>query len=208
MLLPGGTRAICRFPVQDISLSELQGQNPGTDFRLATLGEVFEANQGAPFPWGYYPDDSKAARLWKDRRVGYGGLIHSAWFITQDGRVGGAPNVPSLGQGALRNCLLLDGGHGLSENVEDNEGLAVVRATTSDDQMMYRRVQLHAARHVVADRGSIIVSPIGEDGTIQFGFVGRCQTCPNPELISGPQLQQVLPNYQFQLWDEWENWRL
>jgi Fe-S cluster biogenesis protein NfuA len=213
MLLPPGNQALCRQPVQ-MSVPQIQGLFGAAGIKLAGLKDILVANQGASFPWGYYPDDTRAPKLWKEHRVGYGGLIHNNWFITHDGRVGGAPNVTTAGPGALRHCLLLDGGglkNGQLENLpapEDNEGFALVMDTDEQTQDMYRRVQLFAAQYVAADRGAIIVSPITEQGVVYCGFVGRCQICPNPELLSYKQLQATVPGYRFELWDEWKNWKV
>ena len=140
--------------------------------------------------------------------IGIGGLIHDCWFKTTDGRFGGAPNVPEQLPGSLRRCLLLDGGGCVDDVLEENEGYAIVRDTSPQDMDMYRLVQMHAAQHVGADGGAIIMSPIGEDGIVNVGFVGRCQLCPNPELVSFRQLSAAVPTYNFQLWPEWTNWSL
>ncbi len=170
--------------------------------RMATHAELFTANLGKPFPWGTLPHDSNAPLLWKDRRVGYGGLIHHQWFVTSDGRFGGADNVPTTGPGALRNSLLINGGCG---SEAENEGYAVVVQTDDATRHMYHKVQLHALAHVAADGGHIIVSPI-QNGVVYVGFVGRCQHCPNAKDISFKQLQAALPDFDFKLFLEWENW--
>lgn len=198
LLPPSGRLAIARRPLSEIP--------PGA--RLASGAELFAANLGRPFPWGQLPDSAKASRLWKEQRIGIGGLIHDRWFVTSDGRLGGAPNVPETLPGSLRSCLYYDGGrapeeHGLAEN----EGFAVVRAASDEDQAMFREVQLHAAQHVMADGGSIIVSPLSPAGTVYAGFVGRCQFCPNAELISFEQLRSRVARYRFELWPEWKNWK-
>ena len=54
ILLPGGTKAMYRKPAEAML--------PGT--RLATIEELFLANQGYEFPWGRSPDASRASRLW------------------------------------------------------------------------------------------------------------------------------------------------
>lgn len=174
---------------------------PGS--RLATPAELLIANLGRPFPWGNLPDDSRAPRLWREHRIGFGGLIHTKWFVTSDGRFGGAPNVPTNLPGSLRASLLIDGGHG---SQEENEGYALVFETDEETRVMYRKVQLHALQHVVADGGHVIVSPI-EDGLVHVGFVGRCLQCPNAELISFRQLQESVPEYTFRLFPEWEGWK-
>ena len=173
--------------------------------RQATHAELFSANLGRPFPWGSFPDDTRASILWKEHRIGFGGLVHHNWFVTSDGRFGGASNVPATLPGSLRCSLLIDGGHG---SEEENEGYALVYKTDPETRRMYRKVQLHALKHVVADGGHIIVSPTGEDGVVYVGFVGRCQQCPNPELISFKQLCSSVSEYEFRLFPEWENWSI
>jgi Fe-S cluster biogenesis protein NfuA len=90
----------------------------------------------------------------------------------------------------------------------ENEGYAVVKETKESDRRAFRQIQMYAATHVMADGGAIISSPITEHGIIYVGFVGRCQICPNAELISFRQLQTALPNYSFTLWPEWRNWSI
>ncbi len=197
MLLPPGRTAILRRPADTMP----------DGARLATSAELRDANQGYLFPWGNLPSSDRASRLWKEHSVGIGGLIHDRWFVTTDGRFGGAPNVPEQLPGSLRRCLLLDGGQ-CESILAENEGFAVVRDTSVEDADMYRRVQMQAAEHVSADGGAIIVSPIDEDGTVHTGFVGRCQICPNPELVSFRQLQKAVPDYKFVLWPEWVKWSL
>ncbi len=194
ILLPPGDRAICRVAMAEVPPS----------CRLATSAELLVANVGRPFPWGHMPTPDKASRLWKEKNIGYGGLYHDKWFVTADGRLGGAENVPRKLPGSLRSCLLYDGGPGGNE---ENEGYAVIRDIPLSRDL-YRRIQIHAAEHVMADGGHIIVSPPGDKGTVYVGFVGRCQTCPNPELISFRQLQAAVPGINFELYDEWKNWSL
>ncbi len=174
------------------------------NYRLATHAELLVANLGRPFPWGNSPDDSSASRLWKTGRIGYGGLYHGEWFVTSDGRFGGARNVPTSLPGSLRCSLFIDGGEGSGE---ENEGFALVTETDVCTREMYRKVQVHAHQHVTADGGHIIVSPI-IDGTaiVYVGFVGRCQKCPNAELISFEQLKASVPGYKFELFPELKNW--
>ncbi len=209
MVLPPGTIAICRFPVA-LALEDIVHQAAQRDdgflVRVATAAELVTANRGFKFPWGNYPDASNASRLWKEKRVGIGGLVHTAWFITSEGRVGGAPNVPDTGVAALRYNMYLDGGS--CAQVADNEGYALARKTNEQTAIMYRKVQMYGARHVGADGGAIIVSPINADGTVYTGFVGRCQFCPNPELISIEALREGVLGYRFVLWDEWKDWRV
>jgi len=94
-------------------------------------------------------------------------------------------------------------------------------------------LQLHAAEHVVADRGMLLVSPIDTDestGTAYVGFTGRCLTCPNAEGISfrqakrslqepEPQVVELIRSYfpelrksfkevTLKLYPEWEHWRI
>ena len=197
LLAPKGNLAMCRRPLPRIP----EGG------RLATGAELLAANLGKPFPWGQLPTPAKASVLWKSHRMGVGGLFHTAWFLTADGRLGGAPNVPETLPGSLRSCLFFDGGLAPEEQgLEENEGYAVVMPATRADEAMFRAVQLHAAEHVMADGGSVIVSPIQADGRVFVGFVGRCQHCPNAELISFRQLQSRLPEYSFELWPEWRGW--
>ena len=174
-------------------------------YRIATHAELLSANLGRPFPWGNLPWDTEASRLWKNHRIGFGGLIHKKWFVTSDGRFGGAPNVPTTLPGSLRCSLLIDGGHGSGE---ENEGYALVTETDEATRIMYRKVQLHALQHVVADGGHIIVSCVDKTNAVNVGFVGRCQRCPNAELISFKQLKEAVPEYSFYLFEEWRNWSI
>ena len=178
-------------------------------FRLATHAELMVANLSRPFPWGNMSNDTEASRLWKNGRIGFGGLCHKKWFVTSDGRFGGALNVPTNLPGSLRCSLLIDGGKG---SEEENEGFALVRETDDRTREMFRRVQIHALQHVVADGGHIVVSPVYNrlDGALgaRVGFVGRCQKCPNAELISFEQLKEAVPQYTFELFPEWKNWRV
>jgi Fe-S cluster biogenesis protein NfuA len=176
-----------------------------TDYRLATHAELLVANLGRPFPWGNTPHDTFASNLWKKHRIGYGGLVHSHWFVTSDGRFGGGLEVPTSLPGSLRCSLFIDGGEG---SEEENEGLALVTETDEETRKMYRKVQLHAHQHVTSDGGHIIVSRINEEGLVHVGFVGRCQKCPNAELISFEQLKASVPDYRFKLFKEWENWSI
>lgn len=199
-LLPPGNLAFLRFPVKEVPAG----------CRIATPAELLVANLGYPFPWGTLPEDTHASRLWKEHRIGIGGLVHEKWFITTGGRFGGAANVPTKLPGSLRCCMLLDGGTCPGgQSVAENEGYAVVKETTGKNLQMYRRVQLHAAEHVSADGGAITVSPIASnDSTVYVGFVGRCLSCPNPELISIKQLRFSVAGFNFQLLPEWQNWTL
>lgn len=198
LLPPSGRLAIARRPLSEIP--------PGA--RIATACELLAANRGYPFPWGTLPEPHPQNRHWKEGRIGVGGLIHTQWFVTSEGRYGGAPNVPTTTPGSLRCCMYLDGGGCVDDLPADNEGYAVVRPSTGEDQDMYRRVQLYACRHVMADGGAIICSPVLDNRKVMVGFVGRCQICPNLELISFPQLQATLPEYSFELWPEWKHWSL
>lgn len=198
MLLPPGRTALLRFATQSLP----------RDCRLASLSEVYAANLGQIFPWGNYPDDSKASRLWRQHRIGYGGLYHHKWFVTQQGRIGGADNVPKQLPGSLRHALIIDGGESLDGQLAENEGYAVVKDVSTDNEDFYRRVQLHAAEHVSADGGFIILSPLYQGNKAYVGFVGRCQSCPNPELISFRQLQKSVSGYDIELFPEWKNWTL
>ncbi len=174
-------------------------------YQLATSDQLLVANLGRPFPWGNMPDDTWASKLWKKHRIGYGGLRHNEWFVTSDGRFGGALNVPTKLPGSLRCSLFIDGGEG---SMEENEGLALVTETDGETRDMYRKVQIHGLQHVVADGGHIIVSRINEVGIVHAGFVGRCQKCPNAELISFEQLKANVTDYRFELFPEWKNWSI
>lgn len=197
LLLPPGNLAILRFPSDSIP----EGA------RQATPIELLTANLGKPFPWGSLPHTGNASRLWKEYRIGIGGLIHDRWFVTSGGRFGGAPNVPESLPGSLRCCMLLDGGE-CAAHLEENEGYAVVKEMGEENLHLYRRVQMHAAEHVVADGGAIILSPVNDKREVFVGFVGRCQTCPNPELVSFRQLQVAVPDYHFSLLPEWQKWQV
>lgn len=199
LIAPNGVQAIARRPLDAVP----------TGARIASGGELLSANRGNPFPWGHTPEPNPNNLQWSERRIGVGGLIHDRWFVTIDGRFGGAPNVPQMVPGSLRCCLYLDGGLSLEDGVlAENEGYAAIRPTTTEDQALYRRVTLYAATHVMADGGAIVMSPIGDDRKVYVGFVGRCQICPNAELISFEQLKRSVPEYDFQLWDEWKGWRV
>ncbi len=200
LLLPPGDRAISRTPLD----------TKPAEYQLATSSDLLSANLGRPFPWGQTPEPTSAAKLWHEKRIGYGGLIHEKWFITQQGRFGGAKNVPQSTPGSLRSCLLYDGGlSDQPDKLAENEGFAVVKPVDNENRDIYRKVQMHAAEHVIADGGSIILSPLDkETNTVYVGFVGRCQTCPNPELISFRQLQKAVADYNFELFEEWKNWSL
>lgn len=200
IILPGGFSAIHRSPLKEIP----------DGCRQATFAEFSSANFGAAFPWGFTAepkgvraeDPDGKSKLWHEYRIGYGGLVHTHWFVCQEGRVGGAPNVIETLPGALRHGLYLDGG--LSpEGLAENEGYAVVRPTTAADRDMYRKLQLHAIQRVTADAGNIIVSPIEPDGSVYVGMTGRCMWCPNREFITLPQIKTAVPGYDFKLWDEY-----
>jgi Fe-S cluster biogenesis protein NfuA len=104
--------------------------------------------------------------------------------------------------------MLYDGGGLVSDLLEENEGYAVVRETSQADQQAFREIQMYAATHVMADGGAIICSPIWGEGTINVGFVGRCQICPNAEVVSFQQLKKTITQYSFDLWPEWKNWSI
>jgi hypothetical protein len=74
ILLPPGNRAIYRKPANEFP----------SDARLATVDELFLANQGYEFPWGSSPnpDLDKVSKLWKQHRIGMGGLYFTDWFKT------------------------------------------------------------------------------------------------------------------------------
>lgn len=196
LIAPNGRLAICRHPLPEIP----------TGCRMATGAELLCANRGNPFPWGHLPKPHEHNRHWHDRRLGVGGLFHHRWFLTTDGRFGGAENVPTTPPGSLRSSLLYDGGGLPSDSLAENEGYAVVRETTPADLRAFREIQMYAATHVMADGGAIVCSPLTATNTIYVGFVGRCQICPNAELISFQQLKAALPHFSFELWPEWRNW--
>lgn len=199
IILPPGDRAILRFPYR--------GTEIPTDCVIASFSDVLIANLGFPFPWGDFPDSTKAGHLWQKYWIGMGGLFHHTWFITKEGRVGGASNVPQTLPGSLRFSMYLDGGN--EDKLcppRDNEGLALIKPTTRREQAMYREVQLHAMEHVEADGGRILISPIQSDNKIYAAFTGRCLVCPNVEKISVRQLQASVPMFEFHLYPEWRNW--
>ncbi len=200
LLLPPGDKAICRTPLDDVP----------EGCHLASVSDVLSANLGRPFPWGQGPQPNAKAKLWNEKRMGYGGLYHDKWFVTKEGRVGGAQNVPQSLPGSLRSCFLYDGGFCEPVNqLAENEGFAVIKPVSALNRDLYRKIQMHAAEHVVADGGSIIVAPIeNPDEVVRVGFVGRCQHCPNPEMISFRQLQKAVPEYRFELLNEWKGWSL
>lgn len=207
IILPPGRSAILRYPFRG-KLDECELPPGLSNPRLATPCELLVANQCRPYPWGDLPQatDVNTTRLWKEKRIGIGGLIHNAWFVTSEGRLGGAPNVPVTGPGALRHYMFLDGGKDPS-GTSENEGLAIV-ADLSGCDADYRRIELHAAEHVVQDRGAIIVFPKDEEGVYHVGFVGRCMTCPNPELISLRALRHACLDLKIELHPDWKNWQI
>jgi hypothetical protein len=198
LIAPSGTLAIAREPQQSIPHG----------CRIATGAELLAANRGNPFPWGNLPEPHANNRQWREQFLGVGGLIHERWFMTTQGRFGGARNVQQTLPASLRSCMLIDGGGDPKDALLDNEGYAVVRETSARDQDFYRAVQLYAAKNVMADGGAIVCSPLDENNHAYVGFVGRCQICPNLELISFPQLQKTLSPYKFTLWPEWQKWSL
>jgi Fe-S cluster biogenesis protein NfuA len=201
MIIASGNLAIFRMPVPDPrAIPEV--------CRRATATELLAANQGYPFPWGRLPQNLNPSRLWAKHRIGIGGLIHDRWFVTRDGRFGGAPNVPETLPGSLRCSMFLDGGKQGNSPLEENEGYAIVHETLEEEQQMYRKVQLFAAEHVVADGGAVIVSPVSRNRTVYVGFVGRCMQCPNAELVSFRQMRAAFPEYNFELFPEWQDWQV
>jgi Fe-S cluster biogenesis protein NfuA len=202
LLLPGGMSALLRMPYQEDKL-------PDGNYRKATHAEIIAANQGAPYPWGYMPENKFPTKMWQEKRIGYGGLIHDAWFILQnDERIGGAPNVPEVGPGAQRYYLLTSGGLDSNHQLNDNEGYALVMENLPKiNDRVYRTIHAHVAKHVSADRGGVIISPIEKEGdTIYVGFVGRCMTCPNPERISIEALKHACPGLNIELHPSWLGW--
>lgn len=205
IMLPPGKTAILRFPfagkIEDVVLPKGLS-NP----RLATPAELIVANQGRPYPWGDAKDMVKS-RMWNEKRIGIGGLIHNAWFVTSGGRFGAAPNVLETGNAALRYYMYLDGGFEPTGTLADNEGFAVV-ADVESSYSGYMDIQLHAATHVVADRGAISVSPKDDDDKFTVAFVGRCMTCPKPEMVSVVALQEACPHLKIELHPDWKGWEL
>lgn len=208
IILPPGKTAILRFPFQG-ELKDLTLPSGLSNPRLATPCELIVVNLGRPYPWGYSPEafPEKTSKMWKEGQMGIGGLIFDAWFVTAEGRFGGAPNVPKTGPGALRHFMYLDGGLEPTGLLAENEGYAVV-CDVADSHDAYRKIQVHAAEHVVADTGAIIVSPKDDDGAFHVGFVGRCMTCPNPELFSLRALRNACPDLSIELHPDWKGWTL
>lgn len=199
ILLPPGNRAILRFAADEMP--------EGSEFSLATATDLLAANLGHPYPWGHMPNGEDASKMWREQNIGRGGLDFTKWFITQDGRLGGAANVPRKLPGSLRSCLHYDGGQ--SHDMAGNEGYAVIRKVNEINRDIYRAVQMHAAEYVSADGGHITVSPIDpETHEVFIGFAGRCQDCPNPEKISFRQLQASAPEANFKLLPEFKGWSL
>lgn len=205
LLLPPGNTAILRFPAQ------IKRADIPAGMRLASAAELLAANQGKPFPWGSQVDASDATPAWQTSRMGIGGLFHHHWFVTEDGRFGGASNVPGNATGNARACMLLDGGRQALQNglLSPNEGWALVRDVAPVNADLYRDVTLYAARHVMTDGGAIVISPIDQaDDPVYVGFVGNCLGCPNPERISFHNLQEHVQQYKFVLHTEWQGWSL
>lgn len=209
IILPPGNSAILRYPFKG-GLEECE-LPPGLSVpRLATSCELLVANQCRPYPWGTSPEATpdQTSKLWKDKGIGIGGLIHNDWFVTEGGRrFGGASNVPKTGPGALRHYMFLDGGFEPSGVLAANEGLAIV-AQLSGAYNDYHRIQLHAAEHVVKDTGAIIVFPKNDDDVYHVGFVGRCMTCPKAELVSLRALCHECPDLRIELHPDWKNWEV
>jgi Fe-S cluster biogenesis protein NfuA len=209
ILLPGGKKAILRFPLRG-DLSSLEKPVSGK-YRLATHDEVVVMNYGAPYPWGFMQENNYPTKLWKEKRIGYGGLVHDAWFVLEnDERIGGAPNVPEIGPGAQRHYLLTTGGIDNSHLLNENEGFAVVwdDVPTINDKI-YQTIHSHVSKHVTADRGGVIISPITEECQAVFvGFIGRCMTCPNPERISINALKDSCKEINIELHPDWKEWSI
>lgn len=203
ILLPPGNKAIFRHPVAELK--------PG--WRIATPEEFMIANLGYPFPWGRSKDASHAPRAWKELGMGIGGLFHQYWFRTTSGRFGGArDNVTDVFPGSFRYNLRFGGGECPEGGPEENEGFAVIKEfgemCRGDSQQMYRKVQMHSLAQVAADGGEIIVSPVGGDGLVYVGFAGRCMFCPNAQDISFRELCTRVLEYNFELFPEWQNWKV
>ena len=97
MLPPNGNLAICRHPLQTVP----------ADARIATSYELLAANRGYPFPWGSLAEPHQSNLQWARHSIGVGGLVHQQWFVTQDGRYGGASNVTKKLPVSLRCCMYL-----------------------------------------------------------------------------------------------------
>ncbi len=208
-LLAGGKNAVLRYPFKR-PLSELEKPVTGT-YRLATQSEIVAVNYGAPYPWGFMPENTNPTKLWSKRRIGYGGLLHDAWFVIENNeRIGGAPNVPETGPGAQRHYLLTSGGIDNDCQLNENEGYAIVwENIPSANDSVYRTIHAHVAKHVTADRGGVIISPIlNKHELVRVGFIGRCMTCPNPERISINALKDACPSLTIELHPDWQGWEL
>ncbi len=208
IILPGGKNAILRFPFHG-ELKQLGTPTTGS-YRLATHVEVLVVAT-SPYPWGFMPENTNPTKIWKEKRIGYGGLVHSAWFILQsDERIGGAPNVPEVGPGAMRHYLLTSGGIDNSHQLNDNEGYAVVwEDIPACNDQVYRTIHAHVSKHVTADRGGVVISPVQkETDIIHVGFTGRCMTCPNPERISVNALKDACSKFSIELHPDWKDWVL
>ncbi len=207
--MPGGKNALLRFPFMD-KLIVVGVPNVGK-YRLATHAEMISMNYGAPYPWGFMPENTAPSRMWQEKRIGFGGLVHTAWFVLENGeRVGAAPNVPETGPGAQRHYLHTSGGIDSSCQLNDNEGYAVVwEGVPSINDKMYRIIHAHVGKHVTADRGGVTISPVTEkDDRIFVGFIGRCLSCPNPERISINALKNACPGLHIELHPDWKNWEI
>ncbi len=155
------------------------------------------------------PENTEPSQMWKEKRIGFGGLVHSAWFVLDGGeRIGAAPNVPETGPGAQRHYLHTSGGIDNSHQLNDNEGNAIVwEGVPNINDQIYRTIHAHVGKHVTADRGGVVISPVKEKtDTVYVGFIGRCLFCPNPERISIHALKNACPEIKIQLHPDWENW--
>ena len=201
ILFPGGKKAMFRRPSEEVF--------PGC--RKATAEELFFVNQ-EEFPWGKTPDPTHANHLWKKYRESVGGLIFEGWFKTESGeRYGGGLNVPLAVPATLRYSLFVGGGQCLEEDLEDNEGFAVIKEMNcglcTENEVMRKAVQVYASKHVAADGGRIFASPLGADNEVYVGFGGRCmKVCPNLEQLSFPALKAALPDWNFRLFPEFQHW--
>ncbi|MES2408899.1 MAG: hypothetical protein V4509_01190 [Patescibacteria group bacterium] len=208
IILPPGRTAILRFPFKG-QIEECELPRGLSNLRLATPCELIVANQGRPFPWGDSPEatPNQTSLLWKEKSIGIGGLIHKDWFVALGGgRFGGSSNVPKIGPGPLRHYMYVDGGLDPSNILSDNEGFALVADVSAYSD--YHQIQMHAAEHVVKDRGAIIVFPKDESGVHHVGFVGRCMTCPKAELVSLRALKFACPNLKIEIHPDWKNWKI
>ena len=203
ILAPGITAIYRRAFVRDVKEIELPSglSNP----RIATFAEVAFANRARNLPWGNLPHDGRASRLWHEKKIGYGGLVHDDWFVVAEKlRVGGAGNVPTTLPGSLRRHFRY--GANTGEFLKENEGYAVVAEIKSQVTTDYIAISDYEVKVVGADEGGLMICPPDENGVYVIGFIGFCQMCRRPENTSFPQLVKALPRLKFRLHPDWESW--